>query len=198
MMPVLVYHTMPAMAHATPTNFFVVMVSLKKIMPLVTMNTVFIWPTTLYVRGDVAPMNKYVLQSSRDTGRQAGRRTAGVSGECSSRLGFGASAHAGRTHGSTSSSTIHSTTKNREWQDNHAPQSGSCQRPTDSWDTVLGWPLQALPSTALKASLQAHTGYCLLVHTSFSALPHSSGYHTPHCFLTLPSHPPECDHEAEA
>jgi hypothetical protein len=54
------------MAHATPTNFFTVMVSLKKMMPLVTMNTVFICPTTLYVRGDVAPMNRYVLHSSRE------------------------------------------------------------------------------------------------------------------------------------
>lgn len=57
-MPVLVYHTMPAMAHATPTNFLTVMVSPKNTMPLVTMNTVFKWPTTLYVRGEVAPMNR--------------------------------------------------------------------------------------------------------------------------------------------
>jgi hypothetical protein len=64
-MPVLVYQTMPAMAHETPTNFLTVMVSPKKTMPLVTMNTVFKWPTTLYVRGEVAPMNRYVLQQDR-------------------------------------------------------------------------------------------------------------------------------------
>jgi hypothetical protein len=56
---------MPAMAHETPTNFLTVMVSPKKTMPLVTMNTVFKWPTTLYVRGEVAPMNRYVLQQDR-------------------------------------------------------------------------------------------------------------------------------------
>lgn len=46
-MPVLVYQTMPPMAHATPINFFIVIVSPKNTMPLVTMNTVLRWPTTL-------------------------------------------------------------------------------------------------------------------------------------------------------
>jgi hypothetical protein len=45
-------------------NFFIVIVSPKKTMPLVTMNTVFRWPTTLYVRGEVAPMKRYVLQAA--------------------------------------------------------------------------------------------------------------------------------------
>lgn len=56
--PVLVYQTIPHIAHATPTNFFTVMLSPKNTMPLVTMNTVFRCPTTLYVRGDVAPINR--------------------------------------------------------------------------------------------------------------------------------------------
>jgi len=46
-MPVLVYHTMPPMAQATPTNFLSVMESPKKRIPLVTMNTVLRCPTTL-------------------------------------------------------------------------------------------------------------------------------------------------------
>jgi hypothetical protein len=45
--PVLVYHTIPPIAQATPMNFFIVIVSPKKTMPLVTMKTVFRWPTTL-------------------------------------------------------------------------------------------------------------------------------------------------------
>lgn len=68
----LVYHTIPPIAQATPMNFFIVIVSPKKTMPLVTMNTVFRWPTTLYVRGEVAPMKRYVLQAAG-----AGRRCSG-------------------------------------------------------------------------------------------------------------------------
>lgn len=70
-MPVLVYQTMPPIAHATPMNFLTVMVSPKKTMPLVTMNTVFRCPTTLYVRADVAPMKRYVLQTKEHSSSMA-------------------------------------------------------------------------------------------------------------------------------
>ena len=50
------YHTMPSMAVAMPRNFLSGISSPKNRQPPVRMITVLMWPTTLYVRLDVAPM----------------------------------------------------------------------------------------------------------------------------------------------
>lgn len=50
------YHTMPSIAVAMPRNFLSGISSPKNTQPPVRMITVLIWPTTLYVRLEVAPI----------------------------------------------------------------------------------------------------------------------------------------------
>ena len=50
------YHTMPSMAVAMPRNFLSGISSPKNTQPPVRMITVLMWPTTLYVRLEVAPI----------------------------------------------------------------------------------------------------------------------------------------------
>jgi len=65
------YHTMPIMAVAMPRNFLSGISSPKNRHPPVRIMTVLMWPTTLYVRLDVAPMTCARV-----------RRAAVVAGRC--------------------------------------------------------------------------------------------------------------------